>query len=41
MDWTTGLSVTALSLWVGLDLLLFPTAYLAIGGWLTGITFVT
>ena len=37
MDWTTGLNAIALSLWAGLDFLLFPTAYLAIGGWLTGV----
>ena len=28
-------------MWVGLDSFCLPTAYLAIGGWLTGITFVT
>ena len=36
----TGLNEIALSLWVGLDYF-FPTAYLAIGGQLTGTTFVT
>ena len=41
MSWMTGLNAIVLSLWAGLDYLLFPTAYLAIGGWLTGTTFVT
>jgi photosystem II P680 reaction center D2 protein len=43
MSWMTGLNEIVLSLWVGLDyfFFLFPTAYLAIGGWLTGTTFVT
>ena len=31
MSLMTGLNEIALSLWVGLDYLLFPTAYLAIG----------
>ena len=35
------LNEIALSLWGWSGLLLFPTAYLAIGGWLTGTTFVT
>ena len=41
MSWMTGLNETALYLWAGSGLLLFPTAYLAIGGWLTGTTFAT
>ena len=39
--WMTGLNAIVLSLWAGLDYLLLPTAYLAIGGWLTGTTFAT
>ena len=40
MDLMTGLRDRFVFVgWSGL--LLFPTAYLAIGGWLTGITFVT
>ena len=41
MSWMTGLNEIALSLWAGLDFFFFPTAYLAIGGWLTGTSFVT
>ena len=41
MSLMTGLNATALSLWGWSGLLLFPTAYMAIGGWLTGTTFVT
>jgi len=41
MSWMTGLSGIVSFLLVGLDYLLLPTAYLAIGGWLTGTTFAT
>ena len=41
MSWMTGLKRDRFVFvgWSGL--LLFPTAYLAIGGWLTGTTFAT
>ena len=41
MSLMTGLNAIALSLWIWSGLLLFPTAYLAIGSRLTGTTFVT
>ena len=42
MSWMTGSNATALSLWDWSGLLLFPTAYLAIGGCFSaGTTFVT
>ena len=41
MSWMTGLNAIVLSLLGWSGLLLLPTAYLSIGGWLTGTTFVT